>query len=136
MAGDQEVLIQLAEMRQQMCSLNQSLDEMKMIVKEVLALDKAIAELSVRHKQTIEETGLQWSRIDALTMHVNQVDKKADEWINKGRGAWSTVIVLGSVIQAAVFSFVMYTFSHMRTAEDAVLVMQQQLNQQKEIAKK
>lgn len=124
---DKALQIQLAEMRQQMIAISASIDEMKSAVKEVLVLDKQIAELAVKYRQTAEQTAVQWSRIDTLALAVQNVDKKADEWINKGRGAWTTLMILGSLVQAGVFSFIMYTFTHLRAAEDAVLLMEQKV---------
>jgi len=126
---DKEILVQLAELRQQMTSVNNSVDEIKSSVKEVLALDRTIAELSAHYQQTAKDIQTQWARIDANHTAVEAVDKKADEWINKGRGAWSTMMILGTLAQAMVLGSVAYTFNHLRAAEDAVLLMNQRVIQ-------
>lgn len=132
---EKEILVQLAELRQQMTAVNNSVDEIKSSVKEVLSLDRSIAELSVHQQQQSKDIAFQWTRLDAHQKQIETVSTKADEWINKGRGAWSTLLILGSLAQAAVLGFVAYTFTHLRTAEDAVLLLNQRvahIEQQKE----
>jgi hypothetical protein len=103
--------------------------------KEVIALDRTIAELSIHYQQQGKEIQTQWAKIDANHREIEAVDRKADEWINKGRGAWFTLMVLGGLAQAVVLGSIAYTFGHLRTAEDTVLLMNQrviQLEQHKE----
>ena len=129
------MLVQLAELRQQMTSMSTAVEEIKSSVKEVIILDRTIAELSIYHQQTAKEIQTQWGKIDANHTDIEAVNKKADEWINKGRGAWATLMILGSLAQAAVLGCIAYTFTHLRTAEDAVLLLNQrviQLEQHKE----
>lgn len=132
---EKEILVQLAELRQAVSNINSSVDEVKASVKEVITLDRTIAELTIYHQQTAKEIQTQWGKIDAQHVAIEDVNKKADEWINKGRGAWATLMILGSLAQAAVLGAVAYTFTHLRTAEEAVLLMNQriiQLEQRKE----
>lgn len=132
---EKEILVQLAELRQAVSNINSSVDEVKASVKEVITLDRTIAELTIYHQQTAKEIQTQWGKIDAQHLAIEDVNKKADEWINKGRGAWATLMILGSLAQAAVLGAVAYTFTHLRTAEEAVLLMNQriiQLEQRKE----
>lgn len=124
---DKEILVQLAELRQQMTAVNNSVDEIKLSVKEVLGLDRTIAELSVMNRHQTHEIQTQWARIDANHAAIEGVDKKADEWINKGRGAWFALMIVGTLAQAVVLGIVAYTFNHLRTAEDAVLLMNQRV---------
>ena len=126
---EKEMLIQLAELRQQMTAMSNSVDEIKSSVKEVITLDRTIAELSIHHQQQAKEIQTQWVKIDANHREIEAVDKKSDEWINKGRGAWFTLMVLGGIAQAAVLGAVAYTFTHLRTAEDSVLLMNQRIIQ-------
>lgn len=126
---EREILIQLAELRQAMTSIISSVDEVKSSVKEVITLDRTIAELSIYHQQQSKEIQTQWARIDAQTTALDAVDKKADEWINKGRGAWATLMIVGTLAQAAVLGSVAYTFNHLRAAEDAVLLLNQRVIQ-------
>lgn len=135
---EKEILVQLAELRQQMTAINNSVDEVKASVKEVITLDRTIAELSIHHQQQAKEIQTQWGKIDTQHKAIEDVEKKADEWINKGRGAWFTLMILGSLAQAAVLGAVAYTFTHLRTAEDAVLLLNQrviQLEQQRKEAR-
>ena len=126
---EKEILVQLAELRQQMTAMNNSVDEVKASVKEVIALDRTIAELSIHYQQTAKEIQTQWGKIDANHTAIETVEKKADEWINKGRGAWFTLMVLGSLAQAAVLGCVAYTFTHLRAAEDSILLINQRVIQ-------
>lgn len=126
---EKEMLVQLAELRQQMASMSKSVDEIKSAVKEVLSLDRTIAELSVHHQQTDREIQTQWKKIDDQHNATEAVDKKADEYINKARGAWSTLLILGSLAQAALLGSIAYTFTHLRTAEDALLLLNQRVGQ-------
>lgn len=131
MAGqeEKEMLVQLAELRQQMTAMGNSVDEIKSSVKEVIALDRTIAELSIHYQQQGKEIQTQWGKIDANHREIENVERKADEWINKGRGAWFTLMLLGSLAQAAVLGCVAYTFTHLRAAEDSILVMNQRIIQ-------
>ena len=124
-----EMLIQLAELRAQMTSMFESVNEIKSSVKEVVALDRTIAELSIYNQQQAKEIQTQWNRIDNNQKDIESVERKADEWINKGRGAWFTLMVLGGLAQAAVLGCVAYTFTHLRSAEDTVLLMNQRIMQ-------
>lgn len=123
------MLVQLAELRQQMASMSNSVDEIKSAVKEVLRLDRTIAELSVHCQQQAREIQTQWGKIDAQHKAVDAVDKKTDEFVNKARGAWATLLILGSLAQAALLGSIAYTFTHLRAAEDAVLLMNQRIVQ-------
>ena len=125
MAGqeEKEMLVQLAELRQQMTSMSSAVDEIKSSVKEVSTLDRTIAELSIYHQQHSKEIATQWAKIDSNHREIETVDRKAEEWINKGRGAWATLMILGGLAQAAVLGSIAYTFTHLRTAEDAVLLL-------------
>lgn len=126
---EKEILVQLAELRQAMVNINTSVDEVKASVKEVIQLDRTIAELSIYHQQTAKEIQTQWGKIDAQHLAIEAVDKKADEWINKGRGAWATLMILGGLAQATILGAIAYTFTHLRTAEDAVLLLNQRVVQ-------
>ncbi len=131
MAGqeDKEMLVQLAELRQQMTNMSAAVDEIKSSVKEVITLDRTIAELSIHYQQQGKEIQTQWGKIDANHKDIEVVDKKADEWINKGRGAWFTLMIVGSLAQVVVLGSIAYTFGHLRSAEDSVLLMNQRIIQ-------
>ena len=62
---EKEMLVQLAELRQQMAAMSNSVDEIKSAVKEVLGLDRTIAELTVHYQQQAREIQTQWGKIDA-----------------------------------------------------------------------
>ena len=121
------MLVQLAELRQQMASMSSSVEEIKSSVREVIQLDRTIAELSIHYQQQAKEIQTQWKKIDEQHAAVGAVDKKADEFVNKARGAWATLLILGTLAQGALLGSVAYTFTHLRTAEDAVLLMNQRI---------
>lgn len=124
---EKEILIQLAELRQQMTNVNNAVDEIKTSVKEVLTIDRTIAELSIHYQQQAREIQTQCGKIDANHLATEAVDKKADEFINKARGAWATLLILGSLAQAALLGSIAYTFTHLRATEDSVLLMNQRI---------
>ena len=126
---EKEILVQLAELRQQMTNVNNAVDEIKSSVKEVLTIDRTIAELSIHYQQQAKEIQTQWGKIDADHKEIERVDKKADEFINKARGAWATLLILGSLAQAALLGSIAYTFTHLRAAEDSVLLLNQRVVQ-------
>jgi hypothetical protein len=126
---EREMLIQLAELRSQMTAMSTSVDEIKSSVKEVIALDRTIAELSIHYQQQAREIQTQWGKIDGAQKAVEAVDKKADEWINKARGAWATMLILGTLAQGIVLGAIAYTFTHLRSAEDALLLINQRVVQ-------
>lgn len=126
---EKEMLIQLAELRQQMVAMNTSVDEIKASVREVIQLDRTIAELSIHYQQQAKEIQTQWVKIDTDHKEIERVDKKADEFINKARGAWATLLILGSLAQAALLGSIAYTFTHLRSAEDSVLLMNHRVTQ-------
>ncbi len=126
---EKEMLVQLAELRQQMTAVSSAVDEIKASVKEVITLDRTIAELSIYYQQQAREIQTQWGKIDANHVAIEAVDKKADEYINKARGAWATLLILGSLAQAALLGSIAYTFTHIRTAEDALLLLNQRVVQ-------
>lgn len=124
---EKEMLVQLAELRQQMASMSNSVDEIKSVVKEVLSLDRTIAELSVHHQQTAREIQTQWKKIDEQHTAVEAVDKKADEFINRAQGAWATLLILGTLAQTALLGSIAYTFTHLRSVEDSALLLNQRV---------
>ena len=125
---DTEVKVQLAELNALVHSLAKSMEEIKTSVKEVVTLDRTIAELSTEHRHAVKEIHTQWVKIDDNQKDIEAVNRKTDEWINKGRGAWFTAMILGSLAQAAILGMIAWTFSHMRSAEDSILLMKEQLS--------
>lgn len=126
---EKEMLIQLAELRQQMVAMNTSVDEIKASVREVIQLDRTIAELSIHYQQQAKEIQTQWVKIDTDHKEIERVDKKVDEFINKARGAWATLLILGALAQASLLGSIAYAFTHLRSAEDSVLLMNQRVTQ-------
>lgn len=127
MADEKEMMVQLAEMRGQMQSMATALEEIKESVKEVVTLDRTIAELSIHQQQSAKELQTQWSKIDEIQRTNSLTDRKVEEWTNKARGAWFTAVLLGSLAQAAVLGMIAWTFTNLRTAQDDILLMKERL---------
>jgi len=123
------VLIEIAQLREQVSSIAGNLDDVKSSMKEVLVLDRTIAELGVRHEQQARELATQWTRIDALASAGAGTERKVDEWVNRGRGAWFVTMFLGAFAQSLVLGAVAWTFNHVRAAEDASLLLGHRVTQ-------
>ena len=120
---------QLAQIHEQIKNLATTVNDVKVSVGEVAALDRTLAELAVRHVQMDKEVALQWSKlstcitevaaVDSKVMHqIQTVNSKADEWINRARGAFWTALMLGSFAQTVVIGAIAWTFTHLRSAEE------------------
>jgi len=123
------VLIEIAQLREQVSSIAGNLDDVKSSMKEVLVLDRTIAELGVRHEQQARELATQWTRIDALASASAGTERKVDEWVNRGRGAWFVTMFLGAFAQSLVLGAMAWTFNHVRAAEDASLLLGHRVTQ-------
>lgn len=127
--GTEDLAVQLAKLQEQVASMAASVEDVRTSVREVLSLDRTIAELSVRHRQHASEIAQQWTRIDTLKGSVDATDKKSDEWINKARGAWFTAVILGSIAQIAVIAMIGWVFTHVNLAEDQLYLLQYRVQQ-------
>jgi len=130
--NESDMLVQLALMRQQMGTMSSTVDEIKASVSGVASLDKTISELTILHQQQIKENLSQWQKIDANADAVRKANEKVDAWVNKGRGAWATLAVLGGVVQLVVIATVAYIFTHLRTTEDNLLLLNHRVIQLEE----
>jgi hypothetical protein len=129
MDQQQQVLTELAVLKAQLSGVVSSIDEVKTSVGQVLVLDRTLAELSVRHEQQQRELATQWKRIDDVEKFQESTNAKADEWINRGRGAWYVAVALGSFVQVLVLAISAWVFSHVRAAEDSLLLINHRVTQ-------
>ena len=127
--GTEDLAVQLAKLQEQVASMAASVEDVRTSVREVLSLDRTIAELSVMHRQQANEIAQQWTRIDTLKSALEVTDKKSDAWINKARGAWFTAVILGSIAQIAVLTMIGWVFTHINLAEDTVHLLQYRVQQ-------
>ncbi len=130
--NESDMLVQLALMRQQVGTMSTTVDEIKSSVSGVALLDKTISELMILHQQQIKENTSQWKKIDANTEGVRNANQKVDAWVNKGRGAWATLAILGSIVQVVVITVVTYMFTHLRATEDNLLLLNHRVAQLEE----
>ena len=72
------------------------------------------------------------AKIDANAEDVKKANEKVDAWVNKGRGAWATLAILGGVVQMVVIAAVTYMFTHLRTTEDNLLLLNRRVIQLEE----
>lgn len=127
--GTEDLAVQLAKLQEQVASMAASVEDVRTSVREVLSLDRTIAELSVMHRQQTNEIAQQWARIDTLKGSVDATDKKSDEWINKARGAWFTAAILGGLAQIAIMAMIGWVFMHINLAEDQLHLLQYRVQQ-------
>lgn len=125
---------QLAQIHEQIKGLASAMDEIKTSVREVATLDKTIAQLAIKHEQVdaqivrnsnvIESCVQSLVKLDSESVERTAlVNSKADEWINKARGAWWTAMLLGGFMQVVILSMIAWTFGHIRSAEDDVMLI-------------
>ncbi len=127
--GTEDLAVQLAKLQEQVASMAASVEDVRTSVREVLSLDRTIAELSVMHRQHTTEIAQQWTRINGLKTFVDVTDKKTDEWINKARGAWFTAVILGGLAQIAIITMIGWVFTHVNLAEDQLHLLQYRVQQ-------
>lgn len=122
--GTEDLAVQLAKLQEQVASMAASVEDVRTSVREVLTLDRTIAELNILHQQQSREVATMWAKIEAAKKDIDLVDRKADSWINKGRGAWFAAVLLGSIAQIAVLAMISWVFTHINTNEDQVQLLQ------------
>lgn len=127
--GTEDLAVQLAKLQEQVASMAASVEDVRTSVREVLSLDRTIAELSVMHRQQTTEIAQQWTRIDAMKGAIDGTDRKTDELINKARGAWFTAVILGGLAQIAVIAMIGWVFTHVNLAEDQLHLLQYRVQQ-------
>ncbi len=119
--GDQQngdLVVQIARFGEQLRNVAASVEDIKLSVKPVAALDRAIAEMSIHNQNARKDIELLWARVDAgrterealgdeLGAQIDGVDERVAAMKNTARGAmWVLGIVLGVVQTFLVGSIV------------------------------
>jgi hypothetical protein len=132
---DESIAVEMAQIRAQVDMVAKNVEDIQTSVKQIITLDKTIAELAVYSTQTKETlSGLQnrseevrdWmSRHEAQSLRdeariielIDRVDEKLDAVVNKGRGALYVGGLLFTISQAMITFAVSWTFSHVNEAD-------------------
>lgn len=130
--NESDMLVKLALVSQQVNVMSGTVNEIKTTIMEFATLDKKLAELMILQQQQLNENTTQWQKIDATAEAAIKANEKVDAWVNKGRGAWATLAILGGVVQVAVIAAVTYMFTHLRTTEDNLLLLNHRVIQLEE----
>ena len=123
MVDDSEV--ELAAVKEQLKAIQQSVEEIKAAVTQLVVIDRTVAEMKVRqqgHEEKIKEA---LKRVDALELR--QSNNSA--YLNKLRGGFSLTVTLVTLIQAAVLAGASWLLTSVIDARQDISVMQQNLHQ-------
>lgn len=120
-ADDNQIITQLAGLTQQMQSVIGSIEELKATTKEGAVVGQAVAELAIHYRQQSKDIAALESAHESCRSSVVTVDRKADEWINKFKGSWFTLLLLGGLAQTIVLGLIVWTFNNIRTVQDLTL---------------
>lgn len=130
--NESDIIVKLALVSQQVNAMSGTVEEIKATVSEVATLNRTIGELTLMYKQQLQENATQWQKIDANAEGVRLAHEKVDAWVNKGRGAWATLAILGGVVQVLVLAAMSYAFTHLRQVEDSLLLLDQRVKTMEE----
>lgn len=144
--GDQSD-VDMAQLKEQMRAVAGDVSDIKSALKELVQLDKTLAELSIHNQNTQKTITMLWEKHDAIktwqTQHeldmsrnkveaekdLDKVADKVEEWINKGKGAlWVAGIFIG-VIQISIVASIGWVFTHLSAAEQMNVVQQLKIEQ-------
>ena len=118
---DTQIIRQLSGLVHQMEAVILSIEELKAATKEGTAVAKSVAELTIHHIQQAKDIAALEVANDDCKASVITVDRKADEWINKFKGSWFTLLLLGGLAQTIVLGLIVWTFNNIRTVQDLTL---------------
>ena len=144
--GDQSD-VDMAQLKEQMRAVAGDVADIKSALKELVQLDKTLAELSIHNQNTQKTITMLWEKHDAIKVwqqqhdlelsrekvefekELNKVDDKVEEWVNKGKGAlWVAGIFIG-VIQVSIVASIGWVFTHLSAAEQMNVVQQLKIEQ-------
>lgn len=123
MVDDSEV--ELAAVKEQLKAIQQSVEEIKAAVTQLVVIDRTVAEMKVRQQGHEEKIKDALKRVDALEMR--QSNNSA--YLNKLRGGFSLTVTLVTLIQAAVLAGASWLLTSVIDARQDISVMQQNLHQ-------
>lgn len=123
MVDDSEV--ELAAVKEQLKAIQQSVEEIKAAVTQLVVIDRTVAEMKVRQQGHEEKIKDALKRVDALELR--QSNNSA--YLNKLRGGFSLTVTLVTLIQAAVLAGASWLLTSVIDARQDISVMQQNLHQ-------
>lgn len=123
MVDDSEV--ELAAVKEQLKAIQQSVEEIKAAVTQLVVIDRTVAEMKVRQQGHEEKIKDALKRVDAL--EIRQSNNSA--YLNKLRGGFSLTVTLVTLIQAAVLAGASWLLTSVIDARQDISVMQQNLHQ-------
>lgn len=118
---ENQIISQLAKLASQMESVIVSIDDLKTTAKEGAAVSKSVAELCIYYQQQKDDITSVEKSVEMCEASIITVDRKADEWINKFKGSWFTLLLLGGLAQTIVLGLIVWTFNNIRTVQDLTL---------------
>ncbi|WP_051980568.1 hypothetical protein [Burkholderia sp. 9120] len=141
--GDQQngdLVVQIARFGEQLRNVAASVEDIKLSVKPVAALDRAIAEMSIHNQNARKDIELLWVRVDAgrterealgdeLGAQIDGVDERVAAMKNTARGAmWVLGIVLG-VVQTFLVGSIVWVFTHVNEGDILNRLQQQRIEE-------
>ncbi|MGN1208697.1 MAG: hypothetical protein ACI4SV_00225 [Duodenibacillus sp.] len=123
MVDDPEV--ELAAVKEQLKAIQQSVEEIKVAVTQLVVIDRTVAEMKVRQQGHEEKIKDALKRVDELEIrHANNT-----AYLNRLRGGFSLTVTLVTLIQAAVLAGASWLLTTVIDARQDISVMQQNLHQ-------
>lgn len=145
MADEQNVAVELAQLREQVKAIGDNVSSIKATMSTIVTLEKTLAELAIYSRQTQNDVRLLWERAEessaqhaALSRELSSVreearaeieetDRKVEAWINQAKGAaWSSGLILG-VVQVIVLSAVAWVFTNVTALREQGTVQKIQI---------
>lgn len=150
MADDQNVAVELAQLREQVKAIGENVSSIKATMSTIVILEKTLAELAIYSRQTQNDVRLLWERAeesnarqaalardlsavrDEVRQEIDSTDRKVEAWINQTKGAaWSSGIILG-VVQVVVLSAVAWVFTNVTTLREQDTIQKIQIQRLEE----
>lgn len=150
MADDQNVAVELAQLREQVKAIGENVSSIKATMSTIVTLEKTLAELAIYSRQTQNDVRLLWERAeetnarqaalardlsavrDEVRQEIDSTDRKVEAWINQAKGAaWSSGIILG-VVQVVVLSAVAWVFTNVTTLREQDTIQKIQIQRLEE----
>lgn len=154
MADEQNVAVELAQLREQVKAIGENVSSIKATMSTIVTLEKTLAELAIYSRQTQNDVRLLWERAeesnarqtalardlsavrDEVRQEIDSTDRKVEAWINQAKGAaWSSGIILG-VVQVAVLSAVAWVFTNVTTLREQDTIQKIQIQRLEEQQRK
>ncbi|WP_035546344.1 hypothetical protein [Burkholderia sp. 9120] len=141
--GDQQngdLVVQIARFGEQLRNVAASVEDIKLSVKPVAALDRAIAEMSIHNQNARKDIELLWVRVDAgraereelgdeLGAQIDGVADRVAAMKNTARGAmWVLGVVLG-VVQTFLVGSIVWVFTHVNEGDILNRLQQQRIEE-------